>query len=182
MGLPKYWILLFFVNLSTIDMSAQIGLPSPYGKDKGAPTGKNFELQFELDKTEKGYTLNMVLDLAKGSYIISPFSQDSFYLNYTITYTEADGYLQIGEIQEFPTAIEELDPYIEKRVKLVRTNTVYTQNLLTVSNEDFEVSGIVEFLVEPSCIPYDINFVITQTDGLLTIKNDEPIISSEYKL
>jgi hypothetical protein len=44
------------------------------------------------------------------------------------------------------------------------------------------VSGLIEFLLEPSCVPYDVEFVSSYRSGVMKVKKIKTSISKEYKL
>ena len=143
----------------------------------------NFEFEVTLEEAEyaEHFCLIGTIDLAKDAYIISPFSKDSFYQNYVLTLPDNEYFEVVGNIVEFPASSEEVDPYIEQVVKYVRTKTSFTHELNIKKDVDFSVPGIIEFLVEPSCIPYDVKFVISNQAGKLEIKQLEIYISEEHK-
>lgn len=149
---------------------------------QSAPFSKDFELDLKIvELDEHHFQLVSTIDLAEGSYIISPLSKDSFYLPYTHTISKNDSVMPIADLVEFPESVVELDSLIEKKVRLVRTKTVFTQAYKILQQENFIVKGLIEFLVEPSCIPYDLTFDIKNQSGVLTIENEKLIISAEYK-
>ena len=142
-----------------------------------------FDLQLQLDEVENNfYNLSVAIELDSGSYIISPFSKDSTYLHFSIA-MEDNRYLIADEtLLEIPSSVEEFDPILNEPVKFVRVNTTYKQQIKVLSQENFQVAGLIEFLVEPSCIPYDIEFVLSSQVGKLNVKKTKTFISKEYKL
>ena len=83
---------------------------------------------------------------------------------------------------ETPNSVEEFDPIIEAPVKFVRVNTTYQKRLKITKGEDFEVDGLVEFLLEPICVPYDVAFKISYKNGKMKVEKTKTVISSEYKM
>jgi hypothetical protein len=57
-------------------------------------------------------------------------------------------------------------------VKLVRENTYYKQSLKVLTNENFEVSGHIQFTIEPRCTLEKIPFILSYVDGKLSLKID----------
>ena len=74
----------------------------------------------------------------------------------------------------------ELDTILKEPVRFIRENTTFKQTLRPTSNGDFEVSGLVEFLLEPSCIAYDVTLIISSCNGEMSVVKTNTEISSEY--
>jgi len=106
----------------------------------------SFNIEFQIEEKETGvYSLATILELDSGSYVISPFSEDDFYGPFQISILDST-YLFVDEsLIEIPQSVEENDPYINVPVRFVRENTVYKQNIKLLSEEEFEVSGLIEF-------------------------------------
>ena len=122
------------------------------------------------------------LELQDGNYVISPFSKDSVYGHFEIKISKNDKLLVDKTIVEKPSSIEEFDNIIKERVHFVRENTSYTQHFSITGQDDFEVTGLIEFVHEPACIPYDVGFVLRYRSGNLTVEKTKTKISDEYKL
>jgi len=65
-------------------------------------------------------------------------------------------------------------------VRFVRENTVYKQNIKLLSEEDFEVSGLIEFLLEPICKPYSVEFMLTYNAGTMRVEKIKTAV--DYKI
>ena len=143
---------------------------------------QNFHIELKIvSLDERNFQLVSVLDLVEGSFIYSPLSRDDFYLPYSISVLENSFISARSALTEFPASSIEQDPYIEKEVRIIRSKTVFTQAYTIEKVEDFEVKGLIEFLLEPACIPYDLTFSIKMQSGVLSIQNEKLFISSEYK-
>lgn len=57
-------------------------------------------------------------------------------------------------------------------VNWVRQSTNYKQTLKVLSNDDFEVSGFIQFTIEPRCTLEKIPFILSNTNGKLSIRID----------
>ena len=144
---------------------------------------KPFDISLKLDQTKSdSITLVIELKLKNGSFIISPFSKDSIYGNLNISFTESSQLLPSNSILEIPKSIKEFDPIIDEQVNFVRENTTYKKDLRILTKNDFEVTGLIDFVLEPICIPYDVKFVISQKTGKVEIKKMRTSISKEFKL
>lgn len=143
----------------------------------------SFDIILQMNKiNDEHYSLSATIELNSGSYVISPYSTDDFYLPFTMVMNESPALVVQGDLMETPVSVEEQDPYLNKPIRVVRKNTTYTQNLKVVSKDDFEASGLIEFLLEPSCVPYDVEFNISSNDGELEVQKTKTFISKEYKL
>lgn len=143
---------------------------------------KDFELQLQMEKLDNGlYDLSATISLAKGSYIISPFSTDSIYLHFAMSIPPTYYLISDNKLSETPNSIPEIDPILNEPVRFVRGKTTYKQQIKVINENDFEVSGLIEFLVEPVCVPYDVEFTISKRSGIVTVKKTKTYISKEYK-
>jgi len=144
---------------------------------------ESFDVLFQVEKlNEEEYNLSTTVILNKGSYIISPFSKDTTYGHFYFNIDKTDHLLADHKLVETPPSIEEFDPILEAPVKFVRVNTTYQQKLKLTKEDDFEVAGLVEFLLEPICIPYDVAFKISYQNGKMSVEKTTTVISSEYKM
>lgn len=143
---------------------------------------KPFEIKFNLEKlSEKEYYLVATLALEEENFTVSPFSADSFYLPLTIHLDRTEQLKPSDNILEIPNSIPEVDPIINKVVRFVRDNTTYKQSLEVLSESDFKTTGFVELLVEPSCVPYYVEFDIIYQNGDLAVEKTETKIAPYYK-
>ncbi|PCI94611.1 MAG: hypothetical protein COB15_13910 [Flavobacteriales bacterium] len=130
----------------------------------------HFNISFQLEKVNnEHYNLIAAIDLEGGCFIISPYSPDSILLPFNLSITENNSLTTDSTLIEFPIAKEEYDSIINGQVRYVRENTTYTQKIKLNNQDDFEVAGKVTLLIEPSCVPYEIDFVISNKDGELTV-------------
>ncbi len=147
-----------------------------------AKTSDYFNLEFSIDgSTENNKVLSIELSLNNGSYIISPNSNDNFYGPLTIFHSPGDNYIVKPELIEIPSSHPEMDTLINSFVNFVRVNTKYQQIIEIKNTEDFVTRGILEFVLEPSCIPYDVEFEIEQRNGLLTVTKLDTKVSEEFR-
>jgi len=131
---------------------------------------KPFKLEFQLKKIDsENYNLVTTISLDKGSYIISPFSQDTVYGHFELTLKDSNNLVFTSKMTESPNSKTEFDPIIKDYVNFVRTNTTYSQHIKILNKEDFEVSGNVWFLIEPLCSPVDIEYILSYNSGNLSV-------------
>jgi len=141
----------------------------------------SFNIEFQIEEKETGvYSLATILELDSGSYVISPFSEDDFYGPFQISIIDSTHLFVDESLIEIPQSVEENDPYINVPVRFVRENTVYKQNIKLLSEEDFEVSGLIEFLLEPICKPYSVEFMLTYNAGTMRVEKIKTAV--DYKI
>ncbi|MFT4779972.1 MAG: hypothetical protein ACJAU0_000139 [Flavobacteriales bacterium] len=141
-----------------------------------------FDIELDLlQESQSSYTLVVALSMDSGSYVISSFSEDEFYLPFDVTMKSSSNLKFGNELRENPPSIEEYDAIIEKNVRFVRENTTFSQEMKVLSTNDFQVEGEIQFMIEPQCIPYAVDFLIIQEEGLLKVSEIKTQIHSSYK-
>lgn len=145
-------------------------------------TKQEFDVNFRLDELKGDkYSLSVSLQFENEAFVISPFSQDSVYGHLSLTIPPSENLVINKSLTEIPPSIPEIDPIINQPVRFVKDHTTYQKALKVISQNDFKVSGVVEFVLEPICVPYDVHFTIIQKDGKMKVEKTSSIISSEYK-
>lgn len=123
-----------------------------------------------VDKqNDKEHLLSIQMNVKKDGYFVSPTEPGSFTGKFTIVLTEPQHLQTNGAIMETPLSkVDENEGF----VKLVRQNTHYKQSLKVLTNENFEVSGHIQFTIEPRCTLEKIPFILSYVDGKLSVKMD----------
>lgn len=135
----------------------------------------SFDVEFSLNEVAREeYRLVAELALSNGAYVVSPFSPDTVYGHFNLSLESNANLRFVNELYEFPHSRSERDPILEGPVNFVRGDTRYSQTLESLTEDDFEVRGQAWFVLEPSCVPYEVAFAISQRDGELTIAQEEP--------
>jgi len=129
-----------------------------------------YTLQFKIEKTENN-KLNLIvaIELHDGSSFISPHERKEFKGKF---YMDLGSYDQInfdGDIIETPRANAIFDGSSFKPVIWVKENTTYKQSLNILSDDDYEVFGMLKFTIEPRCTLEQIPFAIKYQDGVMTL-------------
>ena len=132
---------------------------------------ESFDIKFQLDKMDsQHYLLDVAIELFNGSYVVSPYSKDTTYGHFEISIKDTERLIMGDALLERPNSVAEFDPILNELVRFVRENTTYTQRIKVLAKGDFEVSGLVWFVLEPSCMPYEVRFVISSHSGEMQIK------------
>jgi hypothetical protein len=123
-----------------------------------------------VDKqSNKEHVLSIQMNVKKNGYFVSPTESGAFTGKFTIVLTEPQHLQTNGAIIETPLSkVDENEGF----VKLVRENTYYKQSLKVLTNENFEVSGHIQFTIEPRCTLEKIPFILSYVDGKLSLKMD----------
>jgi len=125
-----------------------------------------------VDKKQNNeYVLSVQMNLKKDAYFVSPNAKRDFSGKFTLVLANPDKIATKGTITETPLSKEELDKG-EGLVNWVRKNTNYKQTLKVLSNEKFEVSGHIQFTIEPRCTMEKVPFILSYENGKLTLKMD----------
>ncbi len=144
-----------------------------------------FNINIGLETNERNshaleHTVVVGLELDSGSYVVSSYSEDDTYMHFNMVWSDTTHVAPTSPIVELPTAIEEFDSIINQTVRLVRNNTLFMQPFQVKSQRDFETTAHVEFLIEPQCIPYNVEFAIASENGQLTVNKGDPAFAPSY--
>ena len=139
----------------------------PFRVEKVSET---FDVGLQIDEVNGKSYLVTTIELGADSYVVSPYSEDTIYGHFEVSIEETNHLIMDKTPLEIPSSVMEFDPILESQVRFVRENTTYKQQLKVSAKEDFEVSGAVWFVLEPSCKPYKVKFVISSHDGEITVE------------
>ncbi len=141
-----------------------------------------FDISFHIEKVKNDlYSLSVALDLDSDSYVVSPHSKDTIYGHFDISMKDFGNLIQDKNLVEIPASVEEYDPILKEPVRFARGKTTFKQHIHVLSKRDFEASGLVWFVLEPSCVPYDVEFKISHQSGEMTVQKTKTSISAGYK-
>lgn len=132
-----------------------------------------YHVSFALEEREGEEPLLVIgMELAMGSYYVSPFAKRDFSGKFSIHLRETEVMSLADGLQEIPRSTEIFDPhpFVNGLVNWVRVNTVYKQPLKIEAEGDFDVVGRVQFVIEPKCTMEKVNFRITRTDGVMKVQ------------
>ena len=159
-------------NTKTVD-SVYVG--PTYFSDDLVREDSLYTAIIRVDKqSNKEHVLSIQMNLKKDAYFVSPNAKRDFSGKFTIVLKEADKLKLSKAIVETPLSKEELDshPFVDGLVNWVQVDTNYKQTLTVLSKENFEVSGHIQFTIEPRCTLEKIPFILSYVDGKLSLKMD----------
>ncbi len=146
----------------------------------GLPCAKsNLALDLRLDQIESGhYKLVAHLSFNAGSYVISPADTLSILSPFQLDFGDGAPIELTRAMTEFPGYQNLYEPALASDMRILRSPTLFTQPFKVNASGDFVASGQAFFVLEPSCVPYALDFTLTQRDGLLALEAGE--IHTEY--
>ncbi|RBA28193.1 hypothetical protein DPN68_08550 [Flavobacterium tibetense] len=126
-----------------------------------------------VDKQQnETYQMDIQMHLKKGAYFVSPNAKGNFSGRFTLVLTENDKLQRSGAIIETPLSVEEFDnhPFVNSPINTIRVTTNYKQSFAVLSKKDFEVTGYLQFTIEPRCTLEKVPFVLSYTNGKLSVR------------
>ncbi len=166
------------IDLNKIKVDSTIKRSEDKLRENKAEKELPFAVDFSLEPVN-GSQYNLAVNLVmkdSGSYVFSTTSNDGFSIPFDFLIKENESVLLGDSLLEFPASIEEFFPELEMLVKLIKVNTTFKRSLVLTSQKDFDVRGVVEFMYEPICIPYYIEFVLKQRSGKLSLEKTNTMI------
>ena len=167
---------------------AKMEAHGPFKKEKHSPfeshekasfystfKAEDYELKFGFDSIDTNH-FNLILDmtLKNGAYYVSPLSKGNFTGIFKIIIEDNDKLSIINKPIETPPSVEIFDPhpFVNGYVNWVKEDTMYTQKIERLTDNNFTVTGIIQFTIEPRCTLEKIPFFIKYQDGKLKIEID----------
>ena len=139
--------------------------------DESQLVDEPYGLDFSIEKLENNaYNLEIAIDIEAGSYFVSPHSKGSYMGRFSILIENNDELIMADTLLEIPRSVESIDPWTNNLASIVRQNTVYKQQFDLENEEDFEIEGLVQFVIEPKCTLEKIKFMISNHSGKLEVK------------
>lgn len=149
----------------TIDEALLVNEPKPIDDP--------YRIKMDIKKT-KNDTYNLIIDMELDHSIsyISPNSKKNHKGVFSVSIKNNDIIEFNGPLVESPLSVEEYDtqPAISGYINRVKENTSYKQDLEMRSGDDFKITGMVRFMIEPRYSIERIGFTITRHSGEVTIK------------
>jgi hypothetical protein len=118
------------------------------------------------------------LSFNAGSYVVSPADTLSILSPFQLDFGDGAPIELTRAMTEFPGYQNLYEPALASDMRILRSPTLFTQPFKVNASGDFVASGQAFFVLEPSCVPYALDFTLTQRDGLLALEAGE--IHTEY--
>ena len=137
-------------------------------------TDDSIQVKLLIKKIDAEYFDFLIkMNLFGDSWIVSPLEKNYPYGEMTIDFDKNDHFVLLDSINESPSSIFKSDPLWKNEYKVIKGETVLKQKIRLLSNNDFEVTGHIFFMLEPICKPNEIEFKISNTAGKITVKKME---------
>lgn len=128
-----------------------------------------YRLEIKLEQIDDNPIIEISIDLDSGCYITSPFAK-GMKGRFIVSLDDNQHLILSDEIIVTPKSIEKDVWWNDNPVKLIEVNTNFQQKIKLLSKDDFEVSGIIQFVIEPKCTMEKKEFVISNRKGKMEIK------------
>ncbi|NOZ47961.1 MAG: DUF255 domain-containing protein [Chlorobi bacterium] len=112
----------------------------------------------------------------------------------SFTINNSDKFEKIGEVEEYPTPIEEFDPTFEMVIKYFANEATFKQKIKTKTDKPYVINGVLEFMCcdDERCLPpeevdFSFNINTSETEEIVQKtsineeKNKEIIAGNESK-
>ncbi|QHI37564.1 hypothetical protein IMCC3317_29440 [Kordia antarctica] len=162
-------IVLFNMNYDTnhqVDTN-----PNIISGEKISKHEEPYDLSLQVKRLKNDtYNLIIKMELKKDAHYVSPNSKGDYLGIFTMIMDKNTKLQMIGKFSESPLSEESVDPWNHGPVNFVRENTTHTQQFTISDTNDFEVSGFIQFTIEPRCTLEKVHFTISRKAGKLEIK------------
>jgi hypothetical protein len=137
--------------------------------------------KFSLSQiSEHEYEISVFFELANDQYIVSPYSKDSIYGHFEMS-LPVQKHVELSSVfKEIPSSSTVFDPATNDSIRVYNHPTTFKQNLKVLTHSDFITKGVIWFVLEPTCIPYETTFWIESKNGNLVLTKGDVMISSGY--
>lgn len=130
-----------------------------------------YTIKFQVNKLKSNaYNLSIDMELEEGAHYVSPNSKGNYTGIFTMILEENKEVQMSGNFSESPKSEESADPWSGNPINFVREDTTHKQQFMVSTANDFEVSGYIQFTIEPRCTLEKVYFKILQKSGVLHIQ------------
>ncbi len=128
-----------------------------------------------IEVGKNDFNLIIKMDLNTDSFYVSPNSVRDFSGKFKLHLNENNQLEKTAALIEKPLSTEIFDPqpFVDGKVNWVKGDTTYTQKLHLNSKEDFQIRGLVQFVIEPNCTLEKIPFTIVYANTKMKIVIDD---------
>jgi hypothetical protein len=140
-------------------------------QEKIIETSEPYDVKFQVKKLKsKTYNLIIDMELEKDAHYVSPNSKGNYSGIFTMILEDNKKIHVNGKFSESPQSKESVDPWSGNPVNFVQEDTTHKQQFTIANTNDFEVSGYIQFTIEPRCTLEKVHFKIMQKSGVLEIQ------------
>ncbi|WP_298417782.1 hypothetical protein [uncultured Kordia sp.] len=129
-----------------------------------------YSLKLQIEKLKSNtYNFVITIELNNNAHYVSPNSKGDYKGRLSFSIEDDTKFYSNGNLIENPLSTESIDSFNGGKVNLVTKNTTYTQQFTLSDTSDFEVAGLIKFVIEPRCTMENIPFKIVNRAGTLEI-------------
>lgn len=132
----------------------------------------SIDFQIETDNRDVHH-LAVTINLDSLHCYVSPHSKGSIFNKFSVSIENNDKIKLVGTVEEKPRS------YVTGYVRKVKVNTTYIQEINLKQHDDFEVSGVVKFAIEPRDTLEEIKFMISNHSGEMKVERLEKQIDQK---
>jgi hypothetical protein len=130
----------------------------------------SIHVEFEIERIDDEFAnLIIKMDLFGNTWIVSPLEENYPYGQMTINFNN-NRFIAMSSITENPASESKSNPTWENQYKVISGKTILNQKIKLLNDEEFDLSGHIFFVLEPICTATELNFEISNKDGVLTVK------------
>jgi len=145
-------------------------LSSGLGLAQHLPFGLAFEV--EAVAGEEDATLVMELDLfQEEDWVVSTHSTDSMFGKVDVRFLDLPLLMPAGELTERPESTWEVEHFSQLDIRVLRRDTEMRLPVRATSDLDFEAKGQVFFVLEPLCMPFEVDFTVGRRAGVWAVES-----------
>lgn len=152
-------------------VTKEVSNPATVSEAKLANKNKDpYSITFNIEKNKKDeYSLVVNMMLFDEAYFLAPSSDIMFRGRFDISLTDSESIQLDSNYFEYPFPALESDPFGNGPIMVQRANSTYKKKIIINTAEDFEISGLVVFTIEPKCTLEKIAYTISSKSGELTV-------------
>lgn len=132
-----------------------------------------FGLTFEVEGTTGGADATLVLDLdlfQAEDWVVSTHSTDSMFGKVDVRFLDLPLLMPAGVLTERPESTWEVEHFSQLDIRVLRQDTQMRLPVRSTSDRDFEARGQVFFVLEPLCMPFEVDFMVGRRAGAWVVE------------
>ena len=133
-----------------------------------------FGLAFEVEGATGGEDATLVINLdlfQAEDWVVSTHSTDSMFGKVDVRFLDLPLLMPAGELMERPESTWEVEHFSQLDIRVLRQDTEMRLPVRATSGLDFEAKGQVFFVLEPLCMPFEVDFTVGRRAGVWTVES-----------
>ena len=96
---------------------------------------------------------------------------DSVFGKVDVRFLDLPLLMPAGELTERPESTWEVEHFSQLDIRVLRQDTEMRLPMRATSSRDFEAKGQVFFVLEPLCMPFEVDFTVGRRAGVWTVES-----------